>query len=244
MTLGPDRKKLSKRHGSTSVIDFRAQGYLPEAMINFLARLGWSLDDKTEIFARDELIAVFDLAKVHPSPAIFDMEKLNWLNGHYIRTLPVPELARRMRPFLDEAGLEIDHDLLLKVTPLVQTRIKTLKDAVALADFFFVEDVHPTKTQLLGKAFKDNGAKAREAMRASRETLLTVEPFEAAAIESALRALASTLGIKGGDLFTLLRESVAAKAVTPPLFESIAALGRERTLSRIDKAMQALAATV
>jgi glutamyl-tRNA synthetase len=243
MTLGPDRKKLSKRHGSTSVIDFRDQGYLPEAMINFLARLGWSLDDKTEIFSREELIAVFDLAKVHPSAAIFDMEKLNWLNGHYIRALSTPELARRLCPFFDEAGLEVDNDLLLKVTPLVQTRIKTLKDAVAMADFFFVQDVHVVPAQLLGKAFKENPAKARDALMAARETLATVEPFEAAAVEAALRALAATLGIKGGDLFTLLRESVAAKPVTPPLFESISALGRERTLARLDKAMQALAAT-
>ena len=244
MTLGPDRKKLSKRHGSTSVIDFRDQGYLPEAMINFLARLGWSLDDKTEIFSREELIAVFDLAKVHPSAAIFDMEKLNWLNGHYIRALSTPELARRLRPFLDEAGLEVDNDLLLKVTPLLQTRIKTLKDAVAMADFFFVEHVNVVPVQLLGKAFKENPAKARDALMAARKTLAAVEPFEAAAVEAALRALAGTLGIKGGDLFTLLRESVAAKPVTPPLFESISVLGRARTLARLDKAMQALAVTV
>jgi glutamyl-tRNA synthetase len=244
MTLGPDRKKLSKRHGSTSVIDFRDQGYLPQAMINFLARLGWSLDDKTEIFSRAELIAVFDLAKVHPSAAIFDLEKLNWLNGYYIRALPLPDLARQIRPFLGAAGLEVDNELLLKVTPLLQTRIKTLKDAVVLADFFFVDDVHPVVVQLLGKAFKESPAKAQDALAAARQTLVAVEPFEAATVEAALRALATRLGIKGGDLFTLLRESVAAKPVTPPLFESIAALGRERTLARLDRAMQALAVPV
>ena len=242
MTLGPDRKKLSKRHGSTSVIDFKAMGYLPEAMINFLARLGWSLDDKTEIFSRDELIQVFDLDKVHPSAAIFDMEKLNWLNGYYIRSLSVAELARRIRPFLDEARLEVDNDVLLKVTPLVQTRIKTLKDAVALSDFFFTASVCPTREQLLGKAFAAQPKQAWRALQAACETLAVVKPFDSAAIEAALRALADSLGLKGGALFTLIREALTARAVTPPLFDTIAVLGMPRTLARLAQALEILTA--
>jgi glutamyl-tRNA synthetase len=241
LTLGSDRKKLSKRHGSTSLIDFREQGYLPEAMINFLARLGWSLDDKTEIFSRRELIQHFDLAKVHPSPAIFDMEKLNWLNGHYIRELDVPELARRIRPFLDAAGLEVDNDILLKVTPLVQIRIKTLKEAVAMTDFFFVDDVHPQPLQMLGKAFAAHPEQAREALQSVRDTLAALEPFEASHIETSLRALADRLGLTGGALFSLVREALTAKAVTPPLFETLAVLGKPRSVARLNKAMQALA---
>ena len=242
MTLGPDRKKLSKRHGSTSVIEFKEQGYLPEAMINFLARLGWSLDDKTEIFSRDDLIREFDLDKVHPSAAIFDMEKLNWLNGYYIRTLDVPELARRLRPFFDESGIEVDNDLLLKVTPLVQTRIKTLKDAVAMSDFFFVELVSPTLQQLLGKAFAASPDQAISLLQAARAALAAVEPFTAAAVEASLRALADGSGVKSGALFTLVREALTARSVTPPLFETIAVLGRPRTLARLEHALAILAA--
>ena len=242
MTLGPDRKKLSKRHGSTSVIEFKAQGYLPEAMINFLVRLGWSLDDKTEIFTREDLIQVFDLDKVHPSAAIFDMEKLNWLNGYYIRSLSVAELAGRIRPFLDEARLEVDNDVLLKVTPLVQTRIKTLKDAVALSEFFFVERVNPTREQMLGKAFAAQPEQAHRALQAARTALAAVEPFEAATIETALRALSDSAGIKAGTLFTLIREALTARTVTPPLFETIAVLGKPRTLARLAQALEILSA--
>jgi glutamyl-tRNA synthetase len=240
MTLGPDRKKLSKRHGSTSVIEFKEQGYLPEAMINFLARLGWSLDDKTEIFSRAELIRVFDLDKVHPSAAIFDMEKLNWLNGYYIRSLNVEELARRIRPFLDAARLEVDNQVLLRVTPLVQPRIKTLKDAVAMSDFFFVDSVHPTREQLLSKPFAAQPEQALLALQAAHATLAAVDPFGTADIEAALRALADKLGIKGGTLFTLIREAVTARPVTPPLFDTLGVLGRPRTLARIEQALQVL----
>jgi glutamyl-tRNA synthetase len=240
MTLGPDRKKLSKRHGSTSVVEFKEQGYLPEAMINFLARLGWSFDDKTEIFSREELIRVFDLDKVHPSAAIFDMEKLNWLNGYYIRLLSVEDLARHIRPFLDAAGLEVDNDVLLKVTPLVQSRIKTLKDAVAISDFFFVESVHPTREQLLGKAFAAKPEQARRTLQAAFEVLAAVDPFDAAGIEARLRLLADKLGIKGGTLFTLIREAVTARPVTPPLFDTLAVLGKPRALARLEQALQAL----
>ncbi|MEP7199479.1 MAG: glutamate--tRNA ligase [Chloroflexota bacterium] len=242
MTLGPDRKKLSKRHGSTSVIDFKEQGYLPEAMINFLARLGWSLDDHTEIFSRADLIQHFSLDKVHPSAAIFDMEKLNWLNGHYIRGLSTLELAQRIRPFLDAAQIEVDNDVLLQVTPLIQTRIKTLKDAVSMADFFFVADVHPTREQLLGKAFADDAAQARATLQATRETLALVEPFDAATIEAAMRALAERLNVKAGNLFTLIREAITAKSVTPPLFETIVVLGRARTVTRLEKAIKEITA--
>ena len=240
MTLGPDRKKLSKRHGSTSVIEFRDQGYLPEAMINFLARLCWSYDDKTEIFSRADLIRLFDLDKVHPSAAIFDREKLNWLNGYYIRELDTVELAKRIRPFLDDACIEVDADILLKVMPLIQTRIKTLKDAVDLTDFFFAEAVHPTRAQMLGKAFAAQPQQARTALNAARGVLSSMEPFTAPTIESELRALADKLQIKAGDLFALIREAVTAKSVTPPLFETIAILGKARTLARLDKAMQIL----
>ncbi|MBI5878933.1 MAG: glutamate--tRNA ligase [Chloroflexi bacterium] len=238
MILGADRKKLSKRHGSTSVVEFRDQGYLPEAMLNFLARLGWSYDDKTEIFSRAELISLFDLDKVHPSAAIFDVEKLNWLNGHYIRTLDTLDLARRIRPFLDAAGIEVDNDLLLRVVPLVQTRIKTLKDPVELAGFFFVDDVHPTRDAMLGKAFAAQPNAARAALEAVRAAVAVVSPFEAAVLETDLRALAERLQIKPGNLFTLIREAVTARTVTPPLFDTLAVLGQARTLARLDAAIR------
>jgi glutamyl-tRNA synthetase len=240
MIMGPDRKKLSKRHGSTSVIQFRDEGYLPEALTNFLARLGWSYDDKTEIFSRDELTRYFDLSKVQASPAVFDHDKLNWLNGHYLRELDPLELAKRIRPFLDAAQLEVDNAVLLKLIPLVQIRIKTLQEAVTLTDFFFTELVHPTREQLLGKAFAAEPEQARAALQATSETLKTLAPFDAPTIETTLRTKSDELGLKAGNYFTLLREAITAKSVTPPLFDTMAILGKERTLARLTHALKVL----
>jgi glutamyl-tRNA synthetase len=240
MIMGPDRKKLSKRHGSTSVIQFHDEGYLPEALTNFLARLGWSYDDKTEIFSRDELIRYFDLSKVQPSPAVFDHDKLNWLNGHYLRELDPLELAKRIRPFLDAAQLDVDNAVLLKLIPLVQIRIKTLQEAVTLTDFFFTELVHPTREQLLGKAFAAEPEQARAALQATSEMLKTLAPFDAPTIETTLRTKSDELGLKAGHYFTLLREAITAKSVTLPLFDTMAILGKERTLARLTHALKVL----
>jgi glutamyl-tRNA synthetase len=171
---------------------------------------------------------------------VFDRDKLNWLNGHYIRELAPIELAKRIRPFLDAARLEVDNDVLLQLMPVIQIRIKTLPEVVALTDFFFVDIVQPTREQLLGKAFADQPAQARAALQVTIATLKDLEPFDAPTIEKTLRAKCDELGLKAGNYFTLLREAVTAKSVTPPLFDTLAILGKERTMARLTHALKVI----
>ncbi|MEO8458188.1 MAG: glutamate--tRNA ligase, partial [Chloroflexota bacterium] len=135
--LGPDKTKLSKRHGAHSVLEYREQGYLPDALVNFLALLGWGLDDHTEIMSREMLIENFDVDRLLPNPAMFNAEKLLWMNGMYIRQMPVEELAAAVRPWLEDAVGRVDEGLLLQIIPIVQERIRLLPDIVEIADFFF-----------------------------------------------------------------------------------------------------------
>ena len=220
--LGPDGKKLSKRHGATSVEEFRAQGYIPEALVNFLALLGWSYDDKTTVMSREELVERFTLERVGASPSVFDFQKLDWLNGVYLRALPLDEYADRLIAYLREQGYEWDEELVRKVAPLVQEKIATLGEFPAFAGFFF--------------ARVDAGADAEvdgQVLPAAAETLAQVEPFEAGAIESALRALADRLGLKPREAFQPIRLAVTGSKVSPGLFESLELLGRDESLARL-----------
>src|SRR5262245_25518861 len=176
--LGPDGKKLSKRHGATSVEEFRAQGYIPEALVNFLALLGWSYDDKTTVMSREELVERFTLERVGASPAVFDFKKLDWLNGTYLRALSPEEYADRLIAYLREQGYEWDEELVRKVAPLVQEKIATLGEFPAFAGFFFARVEAGADAEVDGQV-----------LPAAAETLAQVEPFEAGAIEEALRAL-------------------------------------------------------
>src|SRR4029453_19382048 len=180
--LGPDGKKLSKRHGATSVEEFRAQGYIPEALVNFLALLGWSYDDKTTVMSREERVERFTLERVGASPSVFDFQKLDWLNGVYLRALPPDEYANRLIAYLREQGYEWDEELVRKVAPLVQEKIATLGEFPAFAGFFF-------------RAAEPDAEVDGQVLPAAAETLSRVEPFEAGAIEEALRALAERLGL-------------------------------------------------
>jgi glutamyl-tRNA synthetase len=218
--LGPDGKKLSKRHGATSVEEFRAQGYIPEALVNFLALLGWSYDDKTTVMSREELVERFTLERVGASPAVFDFQKLDWLNGVYLRALPPEEYADRLTSYLREQGYEWDDELVRKVAPLVQDKIATLGEFPAFAGFFFAR-VEPD-AEVDGQV-----------LPAAAETLAQVEPFEAAAIEEALRALAEQLGLKPRDAFQPIRLAVTGSTVSPGLFESLEVLGRDESLARL-----------
>jgi len=218
--LGPDGKKLSKRHGATSVEEFRAQGYIPEALVNFLALLGWSYDDKTTVMSREELVERFTLERVGASPAVFDFQKLDWLNGVYLRELPPEEYADRLTSYLREQGYEWDDELVRKVAPLVQDKIATLGEFPAFAGFFFAR-VEPD-AEVDGQV-----------LPAAAETLAQVEPFEAAAIEEALRALAEQLGLKPRDAFQPIRLAVTGSTVSPGLFESLEVLGRDESLARL-----------
>ena len=218
--LGLDGKKLSKRHGATSVEEFRAQGYIPEALLNFLALLGWSYDDKTTIMSRDELVERFTLERVGASPAVFDFTKLDWLNGVYLRALPPHEYADRLVAYLREQGYEWDGELVRSVAPLVQEKIATLGEFPAFAGFFFAR-VEP------------EGDVDGEVLPAAATTLASVEPFEASEIEAALRGLADELGLKPREAFQPIRLAVTGSKVSPGLFESLEVLGKDEALLRL-----------
>jgi glutamyl-tRNA synthetase len=240
--LGPDRAKLSKRHGAHSVLEYRDQGYLPDALVNFLALLGWSLDDKTEIIDRQTLVENFSLERVLPNPAVFNAEKLLWMNGVYIRALSTKDLAEKTRPFLESAlGREVDRDYLLRIIPLVQERIKLLTEIVDMAGFFFLEGPLEYDVEtLLGKRFAGDHGAASEAIERVIAALEQVAQWAHPTLEEAARALALDLGVKAADLFGLIRVAVTGRTAAPPLFETMEVLGRERTLERLRTALHRL----
>jgi glutamyl-tRNA synthetase len=222
--LGTDGKKLSKRHGAQSVEDFRADGYIPEALVNFLARLGWAYDDRTEVFTRDELVRLFTLDRVSSSPAVFDYQKLAWLNGVHLRNLPPDDYADRVLTYLRERGIDWDKELVRQAAPLVQEKIETLSEFPDYVRFLF-EEVTP-EPSLLDERVLDAAAAA----------LVEVEPFDAVTIEQALRELAERLELKPREAFQPIRVAVTGSKVSPGLFESIELLGREKSLARLNGA--------
>jgi glutamyl-tRNA synthetase len=219
---GPDGRKLSKRHGAITVEDFRAQGYLPEALVNYLALLGWSYDDHTEIMSRDELVERFTLDRVGTSPATFDYKKLEWLNGMYLRALPLDEYADRLVAYLREQGYEWDEQLIRQAAPLVQEKIATFGEFPAFAGFLFAR-VEPDPVQ------PGDGPM----LPAAVERLAEVEPFEAERIEAALRELAERLGLKPREAFQPIRLALTGSSVSPGLFESLELLGKDESLARL-----------
>ncbi len=240
LILAPTGKgKLSKRHGGVEIREFRRQGYLPEAMVNYLARLGWSYDDKTEIFDREGLIRYFDLPGINNSPARFSYERLEWMNAYYIRHLAPGDLAQRLVPFMAASGFDVTAADLLPLVPLIQERLKTLADVVAWTDFFFQDDLSYDAELLIGK--KMTAAESLAALRQARQVLAGLSEFSVEGLEQPLRDLATELGLKAGQLFGIVRVAVTGKKVTPPLFETLVLLGRERCLRRMDRALQELA---
>jgi glutamyl-tRNA synthetase len=243
MILGPDKAKLSKRHGDTSVMRFRERGFLPEALLNFLGLLGWSLDDHTEIIDRETFVRSFSLERVLANPAVFIFDKLTWMNGVYIRGLAEEELADRISLVLERSlGTPVDRGLLRRVVPLIRDRIKLLTEAIDMAGFFFVEgDMDYEAEMLLGKKFAADPGAAAQALEAVLERVSGLDPWEHGALEGAIRLLAEELGLKTGALFGLIRVAVTGRTAAPPLFETMAVLGRERSLERLDLAIRRLA---
>ncbi len=244
LILGPDGAKLSKRHGATSVFEYRDQGYLPEALFNFLGLLGWSLDDKTEILSKAQFIEHFTLDRVVKNPAIFNLDKLTWMNGVYIREMPEPQLtdvfAARLEADLPQTiARPLDRTIVERVTPLIRERVKVLSEVAGYCDFFFTDDLAYVVDELLGKAFAARPDDARAALDRVRTALDGVEWIHDA-LEASLRALATAIGVKAGDLFSLVRVAVTGRKVTPPLFESMEILGRERCIERLRRAAAAL----
>jgi glutamyl-tRNA synthetase len=227
---GADGKPLSKRHGSVSVQDFRADGYVPEALMNFLALLGWAPDGETTVMSRNELVERFSLERVSPSPAQFDYQKLGWLNGVYLRAFTEEDFAHRLVLWLGENGYDWNAELVAHATPLVQEKIATLSEFPAFAGFLF-GDVKPDAADL------DGGG---QMLAAAFEALGTLEPFDAPSIEAALRAKADELELKPRQAFQPIRVAVTGSRVSPGLFESIELLGRDTTLSRLRAAADAV----
>jgi glutamyl-tRNA synthetase len=224
---GPDGKKLSKRHGSASVGDLRAAGYLPEAVRNYVALLGWGYDESTTFFSTDELTGHFDLARVSRNPAVFDEQKLRWMNGRYLRELDPEDLRRRLeelsgRPVPPEA------------VAITQEKMQTLADFWPLAGFLVERG--PFDERAWDKVMRDSGP---ERLRAARQALDGAgEPFTVERVEVALRGVVERLGVKPKDVFQPVRVAITGTTVSPGIFESVAALGREETLARIDEALQ------
>jgi glutamyl-tRNA synthetase len=243
---GPDGQKLSKRHGATSITEFRQQGYLPEALLNFLALLGWSPGggEEQEVFSREELIERFDLFRVNKSPATFAYDKLDWMNGVYIRQLSEEELVERLLPFWQRAGLvpepcpEDMRPRLRLAASLVQERLKRLDEVVEWTGFMFGEIDPPPLERLVPKGLTAEESAAM--LQAARDLLAAIEPFDAAAIEQPLRDLTDELGVSVGQLLGTLRWATTNQQATPPLFGSLAATGREKVLARLDAAVERL----
>ena len=247
LILNPDRTKMSKRKSQTAIADYRAQGFVPEAMVNFLALLGWSTGTEEEILTLDELSGRFDLEHVQKGGAVFDKDRLEWLNGQWIRKLSADDLIARLQPFLEadrDAG-RIDRvptaEELRPLVPIIQERLPTLGSVGDLIGFLWQDTVTVERDLLVPKRWDPPTTLA--ALRAARDTIDgSVGPvtFEADELEPPMRALAESHGWKAGDLFMAIRVAVTGRTATPPLFDSLVALGRERVLERLGAAIATL----
>ncbi len=249
LILNPTGKgKMSKREERAPdgrllpvfVRTFKALGYLSEAMVNYLALLGWSYDDKTEIMSRNELIERFSLRRVNAAPAAWNYDKLDHFNGLYMRALPVEELTELLMPYLEAAGLKADYETLLKISPMIQERLTVLSDAVAWVDFFFVDELPAYDLDLLVPK-KMSLADVSNILQNARNLLAETE-FTHDSLETSLRNGAKALGVKAGQMFQPIRVAVCGKKVAPPLFETLAVLGKETVLKRLDRALERLEA--
>lgn len=242
LLLGPDRSKLSKRHGAVSLNEYRKMGILPEAMVNFLALLGWYPRDQQEIKTREQLVAEFELSEVKPSGAIFDLEKLMWMNGHYIRQKPVDELAKMIVPYfaeqkwINDPPTEAEWQYLLEVTPLIQERMRTLSEAVELAEFFY-RDPESYDDKARQRLSKDGVAELLLELSNRLEALIE---FSVEQVEATVRQLAAERGLKAAEVIHPTRAAVTGRMEGPSLFHLMAVLGKERCVGRLRKAVQIL----
>jgi glutamyl-tRNA synthetase len=222
---GPDGKKLSKRHGAASVQELRDTGYLPEAVRNYIALLGWGYDEATTFFTTPELIEAFSLERVGRSPAVFDEQKLRWMNGRYIREMDPDRLTQLLEERLGRTGLR-------DAVGIAQEKMQTLDDFWRLAGFLV--EPQPIDEKAWSKVMRDG---ATDNLARARDALAAVEPFDQEGVEQALRGLVEELGAKPKDVYQPVRVAISGSTVSPGIFESVALLGREETLARIDRAL-------
>lgn len=235
LILGPDKKKLSKRNGDAAVSDYQKAGYLPEVLMNFIALLGWSEGTDQELYTREELVAKFSLENVTNHAAVFDVQKLDWMNGLAIRSMPLPELAKQCVPYLQAAGLVAD-PLPAEMLPYVETvialeqeRLRKLSDAPEMAAFFFKSDLDWEDKAL--KKLQADGAKA--VLAAVADALDAVQEWSVETVEAAVRGVMDSLGMKPGDVVHPVRAAVTGRTVGPGLFETIHVLGKAKTVRRL-----------
>jgi glutamyl-tRNA synthetase len=230
---GPDGKKLSKRTGAAKSSELREKGFLAEAVLNYVSLIGWAPGEGSdqEIFTRDELISKFSLDGINEASGVFDPVKLEWMNGVYIRNLPLEEFISRTMPFLKAAGVELSRDAFAAIAPHVQERVKVLTEVPPMVDFLCDRPLQRQMEAMFQKGV--DAAKAKEILARGAQVLEELPEFSVTAIDQALRGVATELGLKPGPAFVALRIAVTGKTVTPPLFESFAVLGRDNVLSRI-----------
>ena len=237
---GSDGKKLSKRHGATLASAFRDEGYLPEAVFNYVILVGWSPGDgdNQEVFTLEELFKKFTLEHINEASAVFDYNKLIWMNGVYIRALPIEEFLKRAAPFLESAGLKGQDEALKGIAPFVQERVRTLTEIAPMIEFFYRETIERDWTAMMKKGM--DKTLATTIIQKSLESLTPLEEFNHNAIELKLRGVAEELGLKPGNMFSVIRIAVTGKSITPPLFESLACLGKNRTIARLQETLSML----
>lgn len=237
--MGPDKTKLSKRHGAKSALELRDEGYLPEVIINFLALLGWNPGTEQEIFSLPELIKNFDLNRVQKSNAVFDPTRLDWMNGEYLRAMKLEDLVSHIKPWLAKANLIDDQtnpEYLAATTALIHERIKRLNEAPELMDFFF----HDPKPSLEILTAKHDRPTLKNQLQATLEALEATPDWSHDPLEATLRALVTKLDTKPGDLFYALRVTLTGKTAAPGLFETLEVLGRDRSTARLKQAIKIL----
>lgn len=244
MIMGSDHTRLSKRHGATSVMEYKEIGYIPEAVVNYIAHLGWSSGDEREIFSLEELVKEFSLDKISKHAAVFSIDKLNWFNSEYLKKRSVDSLVKMVIPFLKEANYIQEENLspvklewLKEIIKLMQGRFKNFSQFIDYADYFFVDkiDIEP-------QAFQSvlNKEGISDILKALKEELAVLKCWDEKSIEDIVREIASSLQIKGGKIIHPIRVALTGKKIGPGLFELIVVLGQEKTIQRLEEAIEKL----
>ena len=243
MIMGEDHAKLSKRHGAASVMEYRKMGYIPEALVNYIAHLGWSSGSNREIFSAEEIAKEFTLDKISKHAAVFSMEKLNWFNSEYLKKMPIDFLTKMLLPFLKEANYieneenlsPAKNDYIKEVLKLMQGRIKNFSQFIDYADYFFVDKIN-IEPQAFDSVLNKEGVPG--ILQALEEKLSAIKCWDEESIENAVRKIASSLQIKGGQIIHPTRVALSGKKVGPGLFELMVVLGQDKTVKRLKKAIE------